>query len=97
MLIEVTFKGKPPIVKAVTARRHRELVERLLAAGPRGITKADWPGAHVGDYADKLRDTFGDGFIITTFEPNADGHGRHGRYTLGGKVKIMRRKIEVTL
>ena len=62
-------------------------LQELQEAGERGITKADYPGLHVGDIVMRLRRR---GIQITcVMEPNNGAFGGdHGRYTLMSKITL---------
>jgi len=62
-------------------------LQELQEAGERGVTKADYPGLHVGDIVMRLRNA---GIAITyEMEPNTGAFGgNHGRYKLISKVNI---------
>ena len=62
-------------------------LQELQEAGERGITKADYPGLHVGDIVMRLRRR---GIqIVCVMEPNTGvWGGDHGRYTLTSKVTL---------
>ena len=57
--------------------------------GSRGLTKADYPGLHVGDLVMRIRRKLGEEVIVTQMEPNKHGWGgEHGRYRLNVKVTL---------
>ena len=61
----------------------------LKKAGSKGVTKADYPGLHVGDIVMRIRRKLGDDVISTEMEPNTHGWGgEHGRYRLVSEITI---------
>lgn len=66
-------------------------LERLIAAGARGITSVSDPAPRLADYVFKLR-RLGIG-IITDDEPHqGEFAGRHARYRLATPVRILGRE-----
>lgn len=61
----------------------------IVRHGSRGLTKADYPGLHVGDIVMRIRRKLGEEVIVTLMEPNKHGWGgEHGRYKLNAKVTL---------
>lgn len=70
--------------------RYHQTLRKLLAAGSRGITSADFQaGTRVSHYIFELRKTWG--LTITTeTEPNSgEFGGSHGRYRLETPVRLV--------
>ena len=61
----------------------------IVRLGSKGLTKADYPGLHVGDVVMRIRRKLGEEVIVTLMEPNKHGWGGdHGRYKLNAKVTL---------
>lgn len=73
-----------------TVGRDAWLLDRLIRAGERGLTTLEIPAPRTSGYLFKLR---GFGFEITTEYESHQGTfaGRHGRYRLRSKVRIVER------
>ncbi len=62
----------------------------LAKAGSRGITKADYPGLHVGDIVMRIRRALGYETITCEMEPSRGAWGgEHGRYKLNADVTLI--------
>ena len=73
--------------------RNADTLEKLIAAGSRGVTTIEYPAPRVSHYVYRLR---GMGFIINTVDEAHGGlfAGHHGRYTLVSQVEILRDDVE---
>ena len=77
--------GATAVLRNQTAWFMGEVVKR----GSRGLTKADYPGLHVGDIVMRIRRKLGEEVIVTHMEPNTHVWGNeHGRYVLNAKVTL---------
>ena len=65
-------------------------MDELVSCGPQGLTKADYPGLHVGDLVMRIRRALNDySVIVTEMEPNTHGWGgEHGRYRLNAQITL---------
>lgn len=74
---------------AVLTNQTAWFMRELVHAGSRGITKADYPGLHVGDIVMRIRRTLGYETIICEMEPNSGAWGgEHGRYSLNADITL---------
>lgn len=74
---------------AVLRNQTAWFMEELVNAGSRGITKADYPGLHVGDIVMRIRRTLGYETITCEMEPNSGAWGgEHGRYKLNADITL---------
>jgi hypothetical protein len=82
--------GPPQTIKL----RQAQILRGLLRAGTRGITKADYPGVHVGARIAALRDKHG--VKIETQRPESTGpvKGTYGRYVLQSKIEVVREEAQ---
>ena len=82
----VHFGDRPPQLVVVTGKRPNWFLDVLLAAGARGATSLEHPGARLSDCVLKLRRA---GFRIETIDEKHSGQfgGIHGRYVMKSKVE----------
>lgn len=68
--------------------RDADTLEKLIAAGPRGLTTIEYPAPRVSHYVFKLRRM---GIVIETVDEPHGGKfsGTHGRYILRSEVEIL--------
>lgn len=79
-------------LKAILTNQTSWFFDELLERGDRGLTKADYPGLHVGDIVMRIRRKLGNHVISCVMEPNTGPWGgEHGRYRLNAEVTV--RKI----
>lgn len=75
--------------KSMLTNQAANFIRELKQVGSKGITKADYPGLHVGDIVMRIRRKLGDDIILCEMEPNTGPWGgEHGRYRLNAKISI---------